>query len=582
MSDRPRRAAVTRSRSTSIVLAAIASLLLSTAALASPANERSQASERGGGVDRVDVIVSIDARAGVSGAEVAAQTTARFGGNVLHTYEHALTGFAASLPAPAIRALQSDGRVRSVERDQVVTIAHHECGHEHPRRGGDDCSISGKVTGIQKTATVTLSGAATADPQHIDTVGNSFAFNELAAGSYTVTAEEGSNSVSEPVDLSSTNVTVNLSLEPVEEEPVDGEPVDEDPAESPVGDEPVEDAGCAFDVDWSSITPPWGIDRIGTGSSSDAATGCGVDVYVIDTGIQSTHPNLAVADEGFASERCRGGGCSADWDDDHGHGTHVAGTIAALGTQTLDDETTVVGVAPNVTLHSVKVLDRRGGGTRSGVMAGIDYVAGQAANSPERPAVANMSLGGRGSKTGDCLAKPNEDDNVFVGTDAYHEAICNASHNGVVFVAAAGNSGADAAGAVPAAYDDTVITVSATDSNDDWAGFSNWGDAKADWTSEKSAPVALAAPGVSILSTWIDSGTRTISGTSMAAPHVAGAAALALETGTGTKGLGNFIDVRRALLDVSKSTGHFTNTSGNPHEEPLVNVESFVLSTSGS
>ena len=574
MSNRPRRTIVSRRRSSSIVLAAIASLLLSTAALASPANERSPASERGSGVDRVDVIVSIDDRSGVSGAELASRTTARFGGTVLHTYEHALTGFAASLPASAIAALENDSRVRSIERDQVVNIAHHQCGHTRGKGTGNFCSISGTVTGIETGATVTLSGAAEPESQPVTTTSDSFVFKELAAGSYTVTAAEGARAVSRDVELTSADVEVALEL------PADGGGDDGggdsgddggDSGDDGGGGDPIDDPACAFAGDWGNA--PWGIERIGTGSNTGAATGCGVDVYVIDTGIQVDHVNLAVADKGFASERCRGGGCSAEWDDDHGHGTHVAGTVAALGKQIVDG-TTVVGVAPDVTLYSVKVLNRQGSGTRSGVIAGIDWVAGEASVSGA-PAVANMSLGGSGSKTGTCTS------DGFIGTDTYHEAICNASKEGVVFVVAAGNSGANAAGAVPAAYDDTVITVSATMKGDDWPSWSNWGNLEAQWTAATSAPVALAAPGVSILSTWINGGTRTISGTSMASPHVAGAAALVLETGTFTGDLGNFNGVRDALLTASESTTTgFTNTSENPHGEPFVDVRSFVLSGS--
>ena len=208
---------------------------------------------------------------------------------------------------------------------------------------------------------------------------------------------------------------------------------------------------------------PWGVDRIG--ARANGGTGAGVDVYVIDTGIDADHPDLKThLGEGYAVTSCRGGGCKASWDDDHSHGTHVAGTIGAL-----DNDIDVVGVAPGVTLHAVKVLAKNGSGSRSGVIAGIDWVA-QQVKQAGKPAVANMSLGGSGSKTGTC------DTGGFTGSDSYHEAICTAAHLGVVFAVAAGNDGADAELAVPAAYDDAVITVTATSNQDDWPSWSNWGN----------------------------------------------------------------------------------------------------------
>lgn len=308
----------------------------------------------------------------------------------------------------------------------------------------------------------------------------------------------------------------------------------------------------------SSQTVPWGIDRIG--SQNNGNTGAGIRVYVLDTGIDPNHRDLNVAG-GFASENCRGR-CPAPWHDDHGHGTHVAGTSSAL-----DNDVDVVGVAPDSVLYAVKVLSKSGSGSRSGVIAGIDWVAQQAIDYGQ-PVVANMSLGGSGSKTGTCT------DSGFVGSDTYHEALCNAKNAGVVFVVAAGNSGADAAGAVPAAYDDAVITVSATNANDDWTSWSNWGNSSAGWTSNTSAPVAIAAPGASILSTQTGGGTTTMSGTSMASPHVAGAAALILSSNPQQNNGSAFLNVRSILLNQAEDTSSFSNTSGNPHDEDFVDASS--------
>jgi subtilisin family serine protease len=270
-------------------------------------------------------------------------------------------------------------------------------------------------------------------------------------------------------------------------------------------------------VDALAQQAPSGIRRIG--ASSDGVTqtlpndGAGVGVAVIDTGIQLDHPDLAPVNAGANCIRRRRPPA-----DENGHGTHVAGTIAAR-----ENGTGVVGVAPAAKLYAVKVLNGAGSGTWSQVICGIDWVTANAATIK----VANMSLGGSGSAT------PSNPDCTNGNADALHTAICKSVRAGVTYVVAAGNSGANAKGFVPAAYDE-VITVSAlsdsdgagggsggppscrTSERDDYfASFSNWGPA-----------VDLAAPGVCILSTWLGSAYNTISGTSMATPHVTGAAAL--------------------------------------------------------
>jgi subtilisin family serine protease len=235
-------------------------------------------------------------------------------------------------------------------------------------------------------------------------------------------------------------------------------------------------------------TLPWGIDRIDADLSSTQAgdgsgTVSGVNVYVIDTGIDTGHADLNVVGHvNFA------GGQNKDC---NGHGTHVAGTIAAR-----DNAIDVVGVVPGAPLRGVKVLGCNGSGSYSGVIKGIDWVRANAV----KPAVANMSLGG-GAST------------------AVDDAVRAAADSGVVFAIAAGNSGADACTQSPAraGTHNGVITVAATASNDTEASWSNYGSCVDIW-----------APGVNIVSTAMRGGTTTMSGTSMASPHVAGVAALYL------------------------------------------------------
>ncbi|MBN4085160.1 S8 family peptidase [Flavobacteriaceae bacterium AH-315-B10] len=233
---------------------------------------------------------------------------------------------------------------------------------------------------------------------------------------------------------------------------------------------------------------PWGIDRVNGGVTySDTLV-----AWVIDTGIDLTHPDLNVDVNRSAS--FLGGKDADDPNDANGHGTHVAGTIAAI-----DNSEGVIGVAAGATVISVRVLDRRGSGTYSGVIAGVDYVGANG----ESGDVANMSLGGGISQSLD-------------------DAVIAASNKGIIFCLAAGNSSDDANNYSPArANGSNIVTVSASDINNVFANFSNYGNPPIDW----------CAPGVSIKSTWKKGGYNTISGTSMATPHVAGVLLL----GTGYK-----------------------------------------------
>lgn len=241
---------------------------------------------------------------------------------------------------------------------------------------------------------------------------------------------------------------------------------------------PPKDDGNTTDPPANNQVTPWGISQV-----DGAKSGAGLTAWVIDTGIDYNHADLNVDTRRAANFVSRGKNSAKDG---HGHGTHVAGTIAAI-----DNGIDVVGVAAGATVVPVRVLDNSGSGYMSWVIAGVDHVAAHA--SPND--VANMSLGG----------------GISTSLDA---AILRAAgNNNIRFALAAGNDSVNAANSSPARVNHAnVYTVSAIDSNGDFAWFSNYGN----------PPVDIAAPGVSILSTAKGGGTSTMSGTSMAAPHVAG------------------------------------------------------------
>jgi subtilisin family serine protease len=270
----------------------------------------------------------------------------------------------------------------------------------------------------------------------------------------------------------------------------------------------------------------WGLDRIDDPSLpldqsyNYTSSGQGVTAYVIDTGIRTSHSEFG----GRASVGVDKVGDGRNGEDCNGHGTHVAGTIGGAN----------YGVTKAVTLKAVRVLDCSGSGSTSGVIAGVDWVTGD--HDPGEAAVANMSLGGSTST-------------------ALDTAVKNSIADGVTYAVAAGNGNSagiaqDACKSSPARVP-AALTVGATDKTDTKASWSNYGSC-----------VDLFAPGVGISSAWYssDAATDTISGTSMATPHVAGVAALYLATNPGA----STTTVSTAVLAIAKTAVVKNSKTTNP------------------
>jgi subtilisin len=269
--------------------------------------------------------------------------------------------------------------------------------------------------------------------------------------------------------------------------------------------------------------PPVGIRRIEASTATTTREASSAAVAVIDTGVDLNNPDL----NAVTGKDCITPGGTAQ--DDNGHGTHVAGTIAAG-----NGGTGTVGVAPGTKVYAVKVLTASGLGTVSSLICGIDWVAANAA--AENIKVTNMSLGGTGAPATTCTTT----------TDPEHRAICRAIDAGVTFVVAAGNSARAFDGlitGVPAAYPEVLTVTAMSDSDgepgaagaapscrlierdDAAARFSNWA------STSRGEAHTIAAPGVCVTSTAIGGGTAVKSGTSMATPHVAGSVALCIGDG---------------------------------------------------
>ncbi len=337
-----------------------------------------------------------------------------------------------------------------------------------------------------------------------------------------------------------------------------------------------------FEVQAYAQTIPNGISRINATQNVTADIDgiderVDVDVAVLDTGV-SAHSDLNVV----GGKDCTGAGT---WSDGHGHGTHVAGTIGAL-----DNGNGVVGVAPGARIWSVRVLNAQGSGYGSWILCGVDWVTANAGTIE----VANMSLGGKTSYV--------DDGNCGLSNgDVMHQAICESVQAGVTYVVAAGNDGANAAGYFPASYDEVVTVSALVDTDGKAGGLGGSTSVGADDTlasfSNFGADVDVIAPGVSVYSTSRTGGYATMSGTSMASPHVAGAAALQMAaspsatpadvrsaliaSGSNATWNGDRDSTKEPLIDASKLAGGTTPPPPPPPPAPEPTVDAQAVSVSG-
>lgn len=284
-----------------------------------------------------------------------------------------------------------------------------------------------------------------------------------------------------------------------------------------------------------------------------------VDVAVVDTGIDLDHPDLNVVGGVDCTSQTKGKTksfvCGSGGNDDNYHGTHVAGTIAAL-----DNGIGVVGVAPGARLWAVKVLDSNGSGYMDAVIAGMDWVTAQG-----NIEVMNISLTTSLSTSG--------------ALEAYTTAVNNAVANGVIVVAAAGNFNTNAANYGPAVVPSAITVSAIADFNGVAGGGANYtcradvDDTLADFSNFGSV-IDIAAPGVCILSTSPNGNYMTLNGTSMAAPHVAGAAALLASGSNAPSNGADVTAIRNAIVNNGKFD--FVDDSGDGIQEPSLDVTGFT------
>ena len=474
----------------------------------------------------------------------------KLGAEVKHVYKNAIKGYAAKLSDDKLQKVKNDSRVLYVSEDRVVEASAPKTTASKPRTTALDTIIDSGPSGTVNDASASFTYHAT-----------------VATATFQCSIDSGpwSDCTQQPQTYSALKPgshTFKVKATDTARGTTDTSP-----------------ASRTWTVDVQEA--PTVTQRIGATDTLNQNLltnnkGTGVGVAVIDTGIDLTHPDLQ------DNVQTQGKNCLTGEEkpgvDDNGHGTHVAGTIAARDNRIPPDSGIgVVGVAPEAKLYAVKVLNSSGSGTWSQVICGIDWVTSQntdknadgTLNTANDIKVANMSLGSTGTVTG------SKDDCTNDNNDALHQAICKSVNAGVTYPVAAGNKTIDATNYIPAGYDE-VITVSAlSDSNGtpDKGGNTTCSWQLADETfatfSNYGAPVDIAAPGVCIRSTWLNGGYNTISGTSMATPHVAGAAALYLATHPGTSPN----DVKLALQE-SKENYHMPG-DGDSIDEGIVNVRSF-------
>lgn len=395
------------------------------------------------------------------------------GGQLLYTYEHALQGFAVTqLSADALTQIQNDPAVAYIEQNQwfiapTIPLLQGDTKLWLPfiARAEDD-SLPSPTPSTSPTATILPSSTATNTP------------SATATTTITVTPSVTPSASATPSATATTTASPTSTVTPS----ATATPTIAATHTATATPSPTATATVVVQEDAT-----WGLDRIDqrllplNNTYTYRLNGAGVHAYIVDSGIRPTHLEFTGR---------MGNGYDAVDDDDNpddclGHGTHVAGSVGG----------STYGVAKEVTLHGVRVLACNGGGTLAGILAGVDWIAGNY----QSPAVVNMSLGGPVNAT----------------IDAAVESLIA---EGLPVVVAAGNSNIDACTRSPAHIPD-VVTVGSTDMADVRSSFSNWGSC-----------LDLFAPGSAILSAWhtSDSATNTIDGTSHAAPHVAGLVVLYL------------------------------------------------------